>query len=200
MCNEFDERRTTYVMRDSDLIRSKSSFEKVLCDNVNLVATVSPAPYDIYPCNNIDLLLHWPLEDMQVLEDNWDLGGANDIWGWTHPTGDEYALLGSKAGISIVNITTNEYVAFITHNISDTIFDCGNGWCTTNEIDNCPQDCADDVDIPTCPNDRIHIPDCADAHCCLVAWIGDGIPDCPDQLGPYPAQMLGCDLSCLRFG
>ncbi|MCH7877809.1 MAG: choice-of-anchor B family protein [candidate division Zixibacteria bacterium] len=37
--------------------------------------------------------------------------GGTDVWGWRSPDGDDYALMGTKAGIAIVNATR---LAFIT--------------------------------------------------------------------------------------
>ncbi len=53
----------------------------------------------IYPCKNIDLLAHLPLNDLGG-------GSGNDIWGWTDPqTNHEYALMGLSTGTAFVDIT-----------------------------------------------------------------------------------------------
>ncbi|MDZ7659858.1 choice-of-anchor B family protein [Fodinibius sp.] len=57
------------------------------CNNIDLVATVSP-----------ENLLAEPLDDGQAL---------NDIWGWTDPeTGTEYALVGLVGGVAFVDLST----------------------------------------------------------------------------------------------
>jgi len=63
------------------------SNDKYQCNNIDLVATVSPQN-----------LLAEPLDDGQAL---------NDIWGWTDPeTGTEYALVGLLGGVAFVDLST----------------------------------------------------------------------------------------------
>ena len=58
---------------------------------------------DIYPCQNVDLLAFVPLADMG---NGGQLGGSNDVWGWTHQaSGREFALIGLKDGTGFVEIT-----------------------------------------------------------------------------------------------
>lgn len=55
-----------------------------------------------YPCLNVDLWAAIPIED---------LGGGqngNDCWGWTSPSGREYALFGRSNGTAFVEITDPE--------------------------------------------------------------------------------------------
>ncbi len=52
-----------------------------------------------FPCHNVDLQAFLPLAA---------IGGTdlNDIWGWTDPeTGHEYALVGKRSGMAIVDVT-----------------------------------------------------------------------------------------------
>lgn len=52
-----------------------------------------------YPCHNVDLLAVMPLAD---------IGGGdngNDCWGWTGPSGREYAIYGRANGTSFIEIT-----------------------------------------------------------------------------------------------
>lgn len=52
-----------------------------------------------FPCSNVDLLAHLPLEQIGG-------GAGNDIWGWTDPsTGSEYALMGKSNGMAIIDVT-----------------------------------------------------------------------------------------------
>ena len=57
--------------------------------------------------------------------------------------------------------------------------ECWDGSCADTQAD-CPAegDCGPGYVI-----------DCADLDCCLESWIGDGFPDCEDQI-------YGCDLTC----
>ncbi len=52
-----------------------------------------------YPCENVDLLSHMPLEEFGS-------ESGNDIWGWTDPeTGKEYALMGLNDGTGFVDVS-----------------------------------------------------------------------------------------------
>ncbi len=54
-----------------------------------------------FACNNIDLLAHMPLSEFSSRPN-----AANDIWGHVDlNTGDEYALIGLRNGIAVVNVT-----------------------------------------------------------------------------------------------
>ena len=55
-----------------------------------------------YPCRNVDLMAHMPLNTIGG-------GNGNDIWGWTDPqTNREYALVGRSSGTSFVDVTNPE--------------------------------------------------------------------------------------------
>lgn len=54
-----------------------------------------------FACNNIDLLAHIPLSEFSSQPT-----AANDIWGHVDlNTGDEYALIGLRNGVAVVNVT-----------------------------------------------------------------------------------------------
>ncbi len=54
---------------------------------------------DIYPCRNINLLAHLPLEGVGG-------GSATDVWGWDDAvTGHRYAILGRTNGTAFVDVT-----------------------------------------------------------------------------------------------
>ena len=54
---------------------------------------------DVYPCNDYDLMAHIPLSTFGATQ-------GNDCWGWTDPTTEkEYALMGTNANVSIVDIS-----------------------------------------------------------------------------------------------
>ena len=57
-----------------------------------------------FSCNNIDLLAHMPLNEFSSRP-----SAANDIWGHVDlNTGDEYALIGLRNGVAVVNVTDPE--------------------------------------------------------------------------------------------
>lgn len=57
-----------------------------------------------FACNNIDLLAHMPLNDFSSRP-----SAANDIWGHVDlNTADEYAIIGLRNGIAVVNVTDPE--------------------------------------------------------------------------------------------
>ena len=59
---------------------------------------------DVFNCNNIDLLAHFPLSEMSTSPSS-----GSDIWGHVDlNTGDEYALIGLRNGIAVVNVTNPE--------------------------------------------------------------------------------------------
>ncbi|MGH2541299.1 MAG: choice-of-anchor B family protein, partial [Ardenticatenaceae bacterium] len=60
-----------------------------------------------YPCDNVDLLAHMPLNTIGG-------GNGNDIWGWTDPvTGKEYALAGRTNGTAFVDISDPENPVYV---------------------------------------------------------------------------------------
>jgi choice-of-anchor B domain-containing protein len=57
-----------------------------------------------FACNNIDLLAHMPLNQFSSRPSS-----ANDIWGHVDlNTGDEYALIGLRNGVAVVNVSDPE--------------------------------------------------------------------------------------------
>ena len=56
-----------------------------------------------FPCEGVDLIGHVPAD---ALRPGSESAALNDIWGWTDPrTGVEYALVGRKDGLSIVDLS-----------------------------------------------------------------------------------------------
>jgi len=56
---------------------------------------------DVFDCNNVDLLAHMPLNDMSS-----NPSAGNDIWGHVDlNTGNEFAIMGVKNGVIVVNVT-----------------------------------------------------------------------------------------------
>lgn len=71
-----------------------SAGAQALCNNG--LATVGGVAY---PCDNVDLVAHVPLERMRT-------SGGSGVWGWTDPeTGREYALAGTRSGTAFVDVT-----------------------------------------------------------------------------------------------
>ena len=69
---------------------------------VNGTASFAGSEYGDYECQNVDLLAHLSVADMDPTAQ-----GGNDIWGWTDPeTGKEYALVGLTNGTAFVDVST----------------------------------------------------------------------------------------------
>lgn len=72
-----------------------------------------------YPCQNISLLAHVPLTDFPN-----NPGSASDIWGHIDlNTNQEYALLGLRNGISVIDVSTPEHPVIV-----DTIAGLSSTW------------------------------------------------------------------------
>jgi choice-of-anchor B domain-containing protein len=55
-------------------------------------------------------------------------GLLNDIWGWTSPAGQEYALVGNTGGLAVVRVTDPENPVFLGRVESQAPGDPGNRW------------------------------------------------------------------------
>ena len=102
------------VLADGKSLFSKNSPEgKALQRKLESYTTLSEKQVDLacvdgkagsFDCNNIDLLAHMPLSEFSSRPNS-----ANDIWGHVDlNTGDEYALIGLRNGIAVINVTTPE--------------------------------------------------------------------------------------------
>lgn len=58
----------------------------------------------------------------------WAKGMLNDIWGWTSPAGEEYALITNSGGIAFVRVTDPENPEFLGRIASQLPFDFRNIW------------------------------------------------------------------------
>jgi choice-of-anchor B domain-containing protein len=58
----------------------------------------------VWSCSGIDLISRVRVLDLEPGRQN--LSGLNDVWGWTDPLdGSEYALVGRRDGLSIIDVT-----------------------------------------------------------------------------------------------
>src|SRR5919106_3667138 len=58
----------------------------------------------------------------------WAKGMMNDIWGWTSPAGEEYALATNSGGIAFIRVTDPENPVFVGRIESQDPFNVGNIW------------------------------------------------------------------------
>jgi choice-of-anchor B domain-containing protein len=58
----------------------------------------------------------------------WAKGMMNDIWGWTSPAGEEYALSTNSGGVAFVRVTDPENPEFLGRIESQDPFNFGNIW------------------------------------------------------------------------
>lgn len=102
------------IMADGkSLFASNSTKGKALQSKLNSYSTLSKKQTGIdcvngsagsFACNNIDLLAHIPLNQFSSSPSS-----ASDIWGHVDlNTGDEYALIGLRNGVAVVNVTEPE--------------------------------------------------------------------------------------------
>lgn len=62
---------------------------------------------DIFPCQNVDLLAHIPLESIGG-------GSGSDSWGWVDPQDDkEYAIVGRSNGVSFLDVSDPENSVYL---------------------------------------------------------------------------------------
>jgi choice-of-anchor B domain-containing protein len=99
------------VLADGKSLFAKNSLEgKALQNKLDSYCTLSEKQTNVdcvdgqagsFACNNIDLLAHIPLNAFSSRPSS-----ANDIWGHVDlNTGDEYALIGLRNGVAVVNVT-----------------------------------------------------------------------------------------------
>jgi len=73
-----------------------------------------------FPCNLVDQMSFMDLQDLNIEAANQG-DGTNDIWGWVDPnTGSEYALVGQKNGLSVVDISDPINPVLIGHMATET--------------------------------------------------------------------------------
>ena len=94
------------------------------------VATLPPRAGPFPDTENMRLLGQVFAEDMGALPipGVFDKGMLNDIWGYTSPAGEEYALIGTTASMAVVRVTDPENPVFLGSLESQAPFNIGNLW------------------------------------------------------------------------
>lgn len=79
---------------------------------------------------NLDFLSQLAPDDIGALPvpGVWAKGMLNDLWGWTSPQGEEYALVTNSGGIAIVRVTDPSNPEYLGKIESQTPFDVANIW------------------------------------------------------------------------
>ena len=57
-----------------------------------------------YPCNNVDLIAHLPLNSFRTTNSNQAPLMANDVWGWTNTDGREFVIFGVREGMYFLEV------------------------------------------------------------------------------------------------
>lgn len=97
---------------DEDL-ENASAFELAMADDGVSSLPVFKGPFP--ETENMEFLSQIAPDDLGALPvpGVWSKGMMNDIWGWTSPDGDEYALATNSGGIAIVRVTDPENPEFL---------------------------------------------------------------------------------------
>ncbi|HEX6237113.1 MAG TPA: choice-of-anchor B family protein [Acidimicrobiales bacterium] len=102
------------------------------------VTTLPPLAGPYPDTENMRLLGQVFAEDMGALPipGTFDKGMLNDIWGYTSPAGEEYALVGTTAGMAVVRVTDPENPVFLGSLESPAPLNIGNLWGDVNVFGN----------------------------------------------------------------
>lgn len=60
-----------------------------------------------YPCKNVDLIAHLPLNSLKTSNTNQAPRTANDVWGWTSNNGREFVIWGVREGMYFFEVRAN---------------------------------------------------------------------------------------------
>jgi choice-of-anchor B domain-containing protein len=82
----------------------KQDLTSISGESISCVEGFASTNDDKYPCSNVDLLSLVSLTELNSVHGEPD-HRANDIWGWTAPTGEEIAIVGLYSGTAFVDIT-----------------------------------------------------------------------------------------------
>ncbi len=72
------------------------------------LALASPVVWACWPSQNVTVLAHIPLDGFAS-----NPSGANDCWGYTSPSGREYALMGLRNALAVVEITAPSFPVIV---------------------------------------------------------------------------------------
>jgi choice-of-anchor B domain-containing protein len=94
------------------------------------VATLPSRAGPFHDTENMRLLGQVFAEDMGALPipGTFDKGMLNDIWGYTSPAGEEYALIGTTASMAVARVTDPRNPVFLGSLASQLPLDIGNLW------------------------------------------------------------------------
>ena len=119
---------STAAMAHHDDPATESAFEMVVQDDGVASLPVFEGPFP--ETENMQFLSQIAPDDLGALPvpGVWAKGMMNDIWGWTSPAGEEYALLPNSGGIAIVRVTDPENPEFLGKVTSQNPSNIGNIW------------------------------------------------------------------------
>ena len=103
-------------------------FELVLSDDGVSSLPVFEGPFP--ETENMEFLSQIDPDDLgaEPVPGVWAKGMMNDLWGWTSPGGQEYALATNSGGIAVVRVTDPENPQFLGEIQSQAASDFGNIW------------------------------------------------------------------------
>ncbi len=84
-----------------------------------LLLSASPTSADLFPSQNVTLMSHLPLEAFAS-----NPSSAKDCRGYVSPSGREYALIGLRESVGVVEIT-NRTMPVIVHEVPHE----NSNWC-----------------------------------------------------------------------
>jgi len=97
-----------------DLLNSDSAAHQVILKASNRSALKSSLIILMLACGSISFSQNQNVNLIANVNDYPSLG-YNDVWGYTTPEGDEYALLGTVSGVSIVSVSDPENIAEVDY-------------------------------------------------------------------------------------
>lgn len=119
---------TAIAHHDEDDPASADALELVMANDGVSSLPVFKGPFP--ETENMRFLSQVDPEDLGALPvpGVWAKGMMNDLWGWTSPAGEEYALATNSGGIAIVRVTDPANPEFLGKIQSQNPFNFGNIW------------------------------------------------------------------------
>lgn len=113
---------------DPDDPATADPFELVLSDDGVASLPVFQGPFP--ETQNMEFLSQIDPDDLgaEPVPGVWAKGMMNDLWGWTSPNGQEYALATNSGGIAVVRVTDPENPQFLGEIQSQAASNFGNIW------------------------------------------------------------------------